>query len=189
MVSFASKLAIAQLVVDAGNDVTICKGNSIDIGGNLSASGGNEPYSYSWSPMSFINNPGIANPTVSPKNTSKYYLTVTDNLGNVDTDSVIVFVDSLSANGSCNPLLFYNTFTPNDDGTNDTWVIENARKYPNNTLEVYNRYGKIVYKAVAYDNSWNGRNLGEKLPMATYYYIFDPGDGSQILKGSVTIIR
>ncbi|WP_373417344.1 T9SS type B sorting domain-containing protein [Mucilaginibacter phenanthrenivorans] len=41
-----------------------------------------------------------------------------------------------------------NTFTPNGDGINDTWTIENLNSYTNNTVGIYNRYGEKVYSSV-----------------------------------------
>lgn len=80
-----------QVVVDtnppssktSGNTM-ICRGDSVEIW----ASGGS---SYSWQPAKWVNNPGIKNPTVSPKDTTTFYVTVTNACGSV-TDSITVFV-------------------------------------------------------------------------------------------------
>ena len=69
------------LVVDAGEDKTIChpnNGGSIQIGGNPTASDGTPPYSYSWIPATGLDNPDIANPTATPTVTTTYTVTVTD---------------------------------------------------------------------------------------------------------------
>jgi len=83
-------------------------------------------------------------------------------------------------------LTVYNEFSPNEDGVNDTFVIDCIENYPNNTLEVYNRWGNIVYKANNYKNDWagesNGRailNVEEQLPEGTYYFVLKLGDGSK----------
>lgn len=67
-------------------------------------------------------------------------------------------------------------FTPNGDGINDTWYIENIEKFPNAEISVYNRWGAIVFKSLGnYDNNngWNGTYKGnnELLPDAPYLYI------------------
>ena len=78
----------AAVTADAGPDKTIASGGSAALQG--SASGGVPPYSYSWSPTSGLNDPNIAQPTASPASTTTYTLTVTDDLGQTDTDSVTV---------------------------------------------------------------------------------------------------
>lgn len=83
----------------------------------------------------------------------------------------------------------FNQFSPNGDGTNDVLVINCIENYPNNTLEIFDRYGNQVYKAVRYDNSWNGTGKSGDLPKGTYYYILNLGDGSPIEKGWIQIIR
>jgi gliding motility-associated-like protein len=46
-----------------------------------------------------------------------------------------------------------------------------------------------VYEKHSYNNEWDGKYYGNDLPAATYYYILDLGDGSDIKKGHVTIVR
>ena len=67
-------------------------------------------------------------------------------------------------------------FSPNRDGVNDLFVITR----PFNTsinLEIFNRWGNLVFKSPDYKNEWNGKGnqpnniLGEDLPDGTYYYI------------------
>ena len=82
-------------------------------------------------------------------------------------------------------LTVYNEFSPNDDGTNDIFYIECIEQFPNNTISVYNRWGAMVFSMNGYDNSWDGKSINkstlnstEKLPVGTYYYTLEPGDGS-----------
>ena len=82
-------------------------------------------------------------------------------------------------------LSIYNEFSPNDDGVNDVFYIDCLANFPNNKLEVYNRWGNIVYSKKGYDNTFKGLSNGravlykeEKLPVGTYYYVLDLGDGS-----------
>ena len=83
-------------------------------------------------------------------------------------------------------LVFYNEFSPNGDGVNETFVIDCISRYPNNTLKIYNRWGNIVYEKQGYNNEFDGTSNGraviqqeEFLPVGTYYYILELGDGSQ----------
>lgn len=185
---FIPVFSFAQpLVADAGAALTICEGEKVVLGGDPTASGGDGSYRYRWTPADKLPIDTVSNPeTFQLTDTVMFYLTVTDSSGNSASDSVFVSVDKSPA---CYQLVFYNTFTPNGDEINDTWIIEKAEKYPENTLEIFNRYGKVVFRASPYNNDWNGKGLTDDLPVATYYYVFDPGAGREIQKGSVTIIR
>jgi gliding motility-associated-like protein/uncharacterized repeat protein (TIGR01451 family) len=104
--------------------------------------------------------------------------------------------NSASVNTSPICLTIYNEFSPNGDGVNETFRIDCLEQYPNNTLEVFNRWGNRVYKKKGYDNTWNGNSNGritvstdKKLPVGTYYYVLDLGDGSKPQKGWIYINR
>jgi gliding motility-associated-like protein len=79
-------------------------------------------------------------------------------------------------------------FTPNNDGYNDTWVINTTGITHPVKVTVYNRLGNEVYSSDNYQNDWNGYYKGNPLPQATYYYIIEDANGN-IVKGPVTIIR
>ncbi|KIA93526.1 hypothetical protein OA93_22000 [Flavobacterium sp. KMS] len=78
-------------------------------------------------------------------------------------------------------VIVYNAVSPNGDGVNDTFLIEGIKDYPDNSVEIYNRWGVKVYDAKSYNESdvmfrgySDGRvtvNRGEKLPTGTYFYI------------------
>lgn len=82
-----------------------------------------------------------------------------------------------------------NTFTPNGDGINDTWDIENLNLYTTCTVEVLNRYGQKIYYANGYPVPWNGMLNGKQLPVGTYYYIIRLKPDAKPLTGSINIIR
>ncbi|MUP46631.1 gliding motility-associated C-terminal domain-containing protein [Gramella sp. BOM4] len=82
------------------------------------------------------------------------------------------------------PLLFPEGISPNGDGKNDVFDIENIeREYPNYTIEIYNRWGKVVYKGNANTPEWDGTAtesgaLGDDtLPVGVYFYLLDFNDG------------
>ncbi|MEP5615887.1 MAG: gliding motility-associated C-terminal domain-containing protein [Flavobacteriaceae bacterium] len=92
--------------------------------------------------------------------------------------------DQAEVNPSC--LIIYNEFSPNGDGVNEFFTIDCISRYPNNVLSIYNRWGNIVYEQRSYNNDWdgvsNGRatvQKGDLLPVGTYYYVLDLGDGSE----------
>ena len=86
-------------------------------------------------------------------------------------------------------LVIYNLFSPNNDGTNDTFVIEGIELFEN-TLKIYNRWGNIVYDVENYQNDWNGTsNAGrvvrrdQKLPAGTYYYTLELKESGKATTG------
>ncbi|MDM1384181.1 gliding motility-associated C-terminal domain-containing protein [Myroides marinus] len=95
-------------------------------------------------------------------------------------------------------IVIYNLVTPDGDGKNDYFIIDNINKFPNNSVEIYNRWGVKVYDTKNYDSAGNvfrgysdGRvtiNKGEKLPTGTYFYIvnyeFKDKSGSRMIKKS-----
>jgi gliding motility-associated-like protein len=142
--------------------------------------------SYAWTPIAAINNPTAANTFALPIITTTFVLEVRDANDCADSDSVRVRV------GACIP--DHAGFTPNADGVNDLWVIPCLSLLPGD-VEVYNRWGQLVYMKENYDNSWNGTHYqsGQDLPDATYYYIikvtYPMYTEPVIYKGTVTIIR
>ncbi len=86
-------------------------------------------------------------------------------------------------------------FSPNDDSINDLFVIRGIKNYPKNEIVIYNRWGEKVYEAAPYENLWDGKTSkglligGNDLPVGTYFYILDLGDGSNVLKGAIYLNR
>ena len=80
-------------------------------------------------------------------------------------------------------VVIYDGVTPNDDGLNDYFIIDNIWLYPQNKVRVFNRWGREVFYTENYDSSGNvfrgiaeGKgviNKGEQLPSGTYYYIVE----------------
>ena len=79
-------------------------------------------------------------------------------------------------------IIIHNIMTPNGDGLNDIFMIENIDRFPNNTVQIFNRWGVEVFNTKAYDptgdNVFRGFSdgratvrRGEKLPTGTYYYL------------------
>jgi len=83
-----------------------------------------------------------------------------------------------------------NTFTPNNDGINDKWVIKYLNDYPDARVEVFTRTGQLVFRSSkGYATPWDGTKGGKALPFDTYYYIMEPGFGRDPITGYVTIIK
>jgi gliding motility-associated-like protein len=84
-----------------------------------------------------------------------------------------------------------NILSPNNDGENDTWVIQFLADFPDNEVFVYDRAGRIVFQAKNYQNNWTGK-LGElDLVEDSYLYVIKlkRGDLTGMVKGYVTIVR
>jgi len=90
---------------------------------------------------------------------------------------------------SSGSIVIPNAFTPNGDGINDTWMINDLDLFPNCTVSVFSRYGQKVYASTGYGAPWDGTRNGAKLPTGTYYYIIDLKNGLQALSGYVVILR
>jgi len=86
-------------------------------------------------------------------------------------------------------------FSPNGDGINDLFVIRGIERYPSNTIVIFNRWGNKVFEASPYENTWDGTNEmglkvgGDELPIGTYFYVLNLGDGSAFYKGTIYLNR
>jgi len=91
-----------------------------------------------------------------------------------------------------NPLFIPKGFSPNNDGTNDAFVIENGNGRQI-LLEVYNRWGNRIFRNKDYKNEWTGLttegiHIGDQVPAGTYYYIVI-ADNKDKYVGYITINR
>jgi gliding motility-associated-like protein len=164
-------------VVNAGEDRFVLEGGSILLKPMVTAI---EP-TYLWEPATYLNNNLIAQPTSSPMEDITYKVTVTGRGSCSSSD--VVFVKVLK--GPKIP----NTFSPNGDGINEKWTIEYLDTYPDNRVQVFTRVGQLVFESRGYKIPWNGTMNGKTLPIDTYYYIIEPGNGRKPLTGYVTILK
>jgi gliding motility-associated-like protein len=164
-------------VVTVGPDTSVLAGHSIRI---VAAAVG-DSLSYKWTPSIGLSADNVLNPIASPASTTTYTLTVTGRGVCSDTASIKIKV--------LLPPIVPNTFTPNNDGINDTWNITNLSDYSNCTVEVYNRNGSLLFSSIGYGKAWDGRYNGAPLPIGTYYYIINPKHGRSVISGYITILR
>ena len=164
---------------DAGPDKKIRPGLQAQLEGKIT---GNN-FDYFWTPSDFMISSTSLRPVVNPPATTTYTLHATSREGcGSTTDEVKVVV--------YDKVVIPNAFSPNNDGINDTWFIEPLYLFPECKVEVYNRYGEIVYKSNGYDNPWDGRKNGHPLPTGVYYYVIDlKNPPNKPFTGSVTILR
>ena len=81
-------------------------------------------------------------------------------------------------------------FTPNGDGTNDFWRIKNLNKrnLQNSTIDIFDRYGKLVFQINPRNQVWDGNFNGYALPSSDYWFVIQLTDG-KIVKGHFTLKR
>ncbi|GIV42551.1 MAG: hypothetical protein KatS3mg034_1861 [Vicingaceae bacterium] len=157
-------------------DTTISLGDRVQVyaGGGMS---------YLWRPNVNINDTTISNPEVWPVETQQYTVVVWDEYGCADTSQLTVYVIRDYK------LEISNTLTPNGDGYNDTWWIGNIENYPANEVQIFNRYGQLIYSKEGYMNEWDGRYKGERLPNGTYFFVLKIKEGEGVVfKGHINII-
>jgi gliding motility-associated-like protein len=138
----------------------------------------NPPYTYVW-------NTGQSSHLIDNLSVGNYSVTVTDDLGN-DT---IISISIIENECEMIPAI---AFTPNGDGINDTWFIQNFQFFPNALVQVFDRLGALVHEQQGLYEAWDGKSpLGTPLPDASYYFIVykDKSDKSAIKKGTVSIVK
>jgi gliding motility-associated-like protein len=109
------------------------------------------------------------------------YWSAFDKAGNLGTCITNIILDF--------PLVPPSAFSPNGDEINDSWEMGFLVEYPACIVQVYNRWGMLVYESEkGYPRSWDGRSKGNLVPLDTYYYVITLGKGEKPLKGIVTVI-
>jgi len=114
----------------------------------------------------------------------EYYVTITnlDNLCKIEEIFELKYRNNLCVK-------IPNAFSPNRDGINETWDIENLNiLYPNCKVWIYNRWGQLVYKSVGYNKPWDGKNKGYNVPIDTYHYIIEI-EGEKPIMGQITLLK
>lgn len=135
---------------------------------HIEATGGKSGFTYVW-------NNGKSGNHIYELNGGSYIVNVRDKAGCLVVDTFILNCRPLV------PLVIPQFISPNNDNKNDLWVIEHLELYPNNKVQIFNRWGNLVYSASPYLNNWNGRQEGssETMPAATYFYLIETNKKSQ----------
>lgn len=135
--------------------------------------------------------------------------TLTFKIYNAQTDAVsdakgeVMFQQNASYGTAGSPFIVYNKFpcyftkevlpvcnylSPNGDGKNDYFFIDDVASYSDYTLTIYNEFGlQIFEKENNYSNDWDGTYDGKTLPTGAYYYSFK--NGSKEYKGIINLVN
>jgi len=164
--------------VDAGPDQYVLEGGSVLLQPTVSA----QPLQYLWTPPTYLDNPNTGKTRArNILNDITYTIITTAPGGCSDTDQVFIKVLKMP--------WIPNTFTPNNDGINDRWDIRYLEDYPENHVQVFTRTGQRVFESRGFYKAWDGTKNGKPLPVDTYYYIIEPGNGRDPVTGYVTIVK
>ncbi|MBS1600317.1 MAG: PKD domain-containing protein [Bacteroidetes bacterium] len=174
--------------INVGPDVTIAVGSSYQIPG----SGSPDIVSINWFPTTGLSCTNCLSPLATPKNTTTYISTVTNNGTCTASDSIKITV-------ICDNNNFFvpNTFSPNGDGMNDVFYVRGKGLNIIPSMIVYNRWGQIVFEKRDFapnDPSvgWDGNFNGKKAPSDVYIYTIEIiCDNSTLIPyhGNITLIR
>lgn len=145
--------------VDAGQ-ILISLGESV----HLNVAGADPNASINWSPPQFLDDPTSTNPNATPDGTTTFQV-----IGSVGDCELTDFV-SITVN---DPVIIYNTFTPNGDGINDSFRIKFIERFPNCQVEIFDRWGQSIFKSVGYSQPWDGTYKGREIPTGAYYYVIE----------------
>jgi gliding motility-associated-like protein len=137
--------------------------------------------SYLWTPPNFLSSTSVINPVCTAEDDISYTLKVTGTGGCTASNQISILV--------LKPPYPPNAFSPNGDGINDSWQIKYLDRYPDATVEVFDRYGQRLYYSLNYTLPWDGTYNGKPLPIGTYYYVINPKSGRSTLSGAVTILK
>lgn len=147
--------------------------------------GGVAPYKYKWSTAKGDTTVKV----IGLVNSNNYFVIVSD-ANNCQTDPGV-------GTAQCNTFCLQGgaVLTPNDDAKNDKFDIQKC-DFKNIRLQVYNRWGQLVYLNIDYTDQWEGYNqdgkTGKELPEGVYMYVLkgvEPNGKETTNKGTVTILR
>ena len=156
--------------VTLGSDTGLCLGESIVL------DAGNTGANYVWST-------GETTQSISIIDIPKFISVIVTNGHCTSYDSILVDL-------SCD-VIIPTAFTPNGDGLNDDWQII-YKNIHNLTLNVYNRWGELIWQTTDPSKFWDGINHGHECEIGSYVYYLEVGfdNGEKIQrKGNVTLIR
>jgi gliding motility-associated-like protein len=137
--------------------------------------GGQQPIQYVWSDVN-------AQTTATAIGLAEdvYSVTVTDNIG-----CTLGFLTTVEPTEDC--LFIADALTPNGDGINDRWVVGGLEFFPQSEVQVFNRWGQMLFRSSPGTTWWDGTFNGALLPASDYYYVITVFAGAEPITGTVTL--
>ena len=148
-----------EISVDAGNDTTINKGESLTLNG----SGNGQPM---WTPSTDLSCIDCKNPMASPKITTTYYFSITDANGCISQDSVTITVLYEET------FFIPNAFTVNDDSKNDLFYVYGSNIKTIN-IKILDRWGQLIFESNDINQGWDGKYKNRYVQQDVYVCIID----------------
>jgi gliding motility-associated-like protein len=144
----------------------------------MASYGGTLPYSY------FIYD-NIATPyLIDSLYEGEYFVMVRDSNNCEHTTGPIALIDN-----DVDCIHFPVAFSPNGDGYNDEWFIENIHLYPKSVVQIYNRWGQLLYEEKGIDGYWDGTFNGNPVPTGVYIYLLILNNDEKTRTGTLTLVR
>lgn len=144
----------------------------------------NTGIAFLWSPTESLNSPTSRTVVARPMEDTQYSVEVLDSNGcsSIAYANVKVTEDY--------KIIASNVITPDGNGVNDRWIIDNIDTYGDCTVQIFNRWGVKVYDQAGYNNTWEGTNqAGEPLPDGAYYYVISFKGNPRQYSGAINILR
>ena len=145
------------------------------------ASGGSPDYEYSLDSNDDFGSNNVLDLTQT-RETRDYTFAVRDQRGCVLEQTVFIeFLD----------IVIPDFFTPQGDGINDTWYPINIEIYPKITVDIFDRYQRLLASYEGNTHSWDGYYKGSPLPSGDYWYIVRLNESSdnRVFKGNFSLVR
>lgn len=124
------------------------------------------------------------NSTQNNCDVTDYFVYRVCNENGCDTALVKVFV-------RCSEIVIFTAVSPNNDGMNDEFYIGGIEDKTENRLQIFNRWGNLVFEIEDYQNDWIGEWNGKQLPDGTYFFIFEVKDNGidRTFRGYLELFR
>lgn len=152
-------------------------------GFNLYATGG---INYIWSPAGSLSDPSSASPYATPIKNTDYVVIGSSDKGCLAADTAHIVIDYRT------PVLVPNAFSPNGDGLNDVFKVENLTSQKILVFQVYDRWGKLIFETQDREKGWDGTYKNKPMGPGVYQYYIKlayPDNYMQEFKGDITLIR
>lgn len=169
-------IIVDHAIANAGKDFSVIENEPFVLQG----SGG---VNYNWHPPTGLSDTSIANPTGILNKNQWYQLKITTLQGCVGYDTINITV--------LRKLIIPNAFSPNNDGINDVWTIDQLKDYPNAQIQIFNRAGQLIHSTRNNINIWNGTHNNQPVPIGAYYYLINLNNPviSKPFSGVVMVVR